>query len=348
MVEAASINATSENEQHLDKAMVARDRPVRGDIDRLADEPPKIVDMEMNGERIPFELDTGASLSIIDEKTWHKLCRPQLQKAEVAATAFDNKRIMFQGQVPLQFKFAGKQAIIDVHVFKEASHSLSERDMVRKLQIDCRPHYEMIHSVAQTSKVEIKKESVRILNNNERLFQEGMGKCTILRAELKFKNEAVVPKFSRARPVPIALRIKVEAKLEEMVRNGTIQRVEHSKWATPLAAVSKAGGKIWVCGDYKVTVIPHLDINRYKLPEPDDLFHMLHGGKKFSKVDFSDAYIIAYIIASAPAIFQRIMEETLAGIECTLIYLDDSTVTGPDDKTRLERLEKVLNSNRLN
>ncbi|KAK6021828.1 hypothetical protein OSTOST_12491 [Ostertagia ostertagi] len=189
MVEAASTNATSENERHSDNGMVARDTPVRGGIDRLADEPPRMLDMEVNGERIPFELDTGASLSIIDEKTWHKLGRPQLQKAEVAATAFDNKRIMFQGKVPLYFKFAGKEAVIDVHVFREASHSLCGRDMIRKLQIDCGPHYEMVHSVVQMPKVAIKKELVRILNNNKRLFQDGLGKCTTSRAELKFKNE---------------------------------------------------------------------------------------------------------------------------------------------------------------
>ncbi|VDO89568.1 unnamed protein product [Haemonchus placei] len=122
--------------------------------------------------------------------------------------------------------------------------------------------------------------------------REGLGKYTTSRAELKFRNEAVVPKFFRARPVPIALRPKVEAKMEEMVRNGTIKRVEHSKWAgVPLVVVPKPGGKIRICGDYKVTVNPQLDINQYPLPKPDDLFHMLHGGKKFSKVDLSDAYM---------------------------------------------------------
>lgn len=48
-------------------------------------------------------------------------------------------------------------------------------------------------------------------------------------------------------------------------------------------------------------------------------------------------------IASAPAIFQKIMETTLAGIEGVLVYLDEITVTGPDDFTHLRRLEKVLN-----
>ncbi|XGW34785.1 hypothetical protein V3C99_018643 [Haemonchus contortus] len=110
-----------------------------------------------------------------------------------------------------------------------------------------------------------------------------------------------------------------------------------------LVVVPKPGGKIRICGDYKVTVNPQLDINQYPLPKPDDLFHMLHGGKKFSKVDLSDAYMqveleessrmyttinthkglfeytrIPFGIASAPAIFQRIMEETLAGIEGVL------------------------------
>ncbi|KAK6018420.1 hypothetical protein OSTOST_15996, partial [Ostertagia ostertagi] len=81
------------------------------EVDRLSDEPPRMLEMEVNGKKIPFELDTGASLSIIDEKTWNKLGRPQLNKAAVAATAFDNNRIKFQGRVPLNVKFAGKEAM---------------------------------------------------------------------------------------------------------------------------------------------------------------------------------------------------------------------------------------------
>ncbi|KAK6009675.1 hypothetical protein OSTOST_25375, partial [Ostertagia ostertagi] len=204
-------------------------------------------------EEDPIRTRYRCILSIIDEKTWNKLGRPQLNKAAVAATAFDNNRIKFQGRVPLNVKFAGKEAIVDVHVFKEATHSLCGRDMIRELQIDCGPHYGMVHKVEQMSNVQIKREIVRILDNNKKLFQDGLGKCTTARAELKFKNDAVVPKFFRARPIPIALRPKVEAKLEEMVRNGTIRRVEHSKWATPLVVVPKPGGKIRICGDYKVT-----------------------------------------------------------------------------------------------
>uniref|UniRef100_A0A7I5E927 RNA-directed DNA polymerase n=1 Tax=Haemonchus contortus TaxID=6289 RepID=A0A7I5E927_HAECO len=229
----------------------------------------------------------------------------------------------------------------------------------------------MAHTVKQMPNIEIKREIVRILDNNERLFQDDSGKCSTARAEFKFKNDVVVPKFFRAWPIPVALRPKVEAKLEEMVLKGIIRRVEHSKWATPLVVVPKPDGKMRIHGDYKVTVNPQLDINQYPLSKLDDLFHMLHGGKKFPKVDYSDAYMqveleessrmyttfnthkglfeytrIPFGIASPPAIFQRITEHTLAGIEGVLIYLDDITVTGSNDKTHLERLVKVLN--RLN
>ncbi|KAK6028509.1 retroviral aspartyl protease [Ostertagia ostertagi] len=177
-MEAATMDATDRNEQNTDKATMAGGMPARDEIDRLVDEPPRMLDMEVNGKKVSFELDTGASLSIIDERTWRMLGRPRLEEAKVAATAFDNKRITFQGKVPLHISFAGKEAIVDVHVFKEASHSLCGRDMIRRLQIDCGPHYDRVHSVTQMPKVEIKKQLVRILNSNKRLFQDGLGRVT--------------------------------------------------------------------------------------------------------------------------------------------------------------------------
>ncbi|KAK6053669.1 hypothetical protein COOONC_08826 [Cooperia oncophora] len=79
-----------------------------------------------------------------------------------------------------------------------------------------------------------------------------------------------------------SLRPKVEEKLQELVNNGTLTQVDHSEWATPLVVVPKPGGKVRICGDYKITINPQLDINQYPLPKPDDLFHMLNGGQKFS------------------------------------------------------------------
>ena len=60
-------------------------------------------------------------------------------------------------------------------------------------------------------------------------------------------------------------------------------------WAS-IAAVSKSDGTVRLCGDYKVTVNPVLDVDQYPLPNPEDLMSILTGGLKFSKLDLMSAY----------------------------------------------------------
>ncbi|XGW34211.1 hypothetical protein V3C99_018216 [Haemonchus contortus] len=334
---------------------------------RMAIEPAIMIPIKVNGSRVDFELDTGASVSIIDETTWKKIGKPEIKSTKLEATAYNNSPISFDGRCLVNLQFEGRTVMMEVYVLHTANHPLCGRDMIRKLQIDCGPHVRSMEGKPCYTKEQLREKIKSLLEENQVLFQKGLGRCTTAKVSLKLKEGVEKPKFCRVRPVPIALRPKVEAKLQELVENGTLTRVEHSKWATPLVVVPKPGGKIRLCGDYKVTINPQLDINQYPLPKPDDLFHMLNGGKKFFKMDLSDAYMqlelepeskkyttinthrgmfvynrVPFGIASIPAIFQRIMETTLAGIEGVIIYLDDITVTAPDDVTHLARLREML------
>lgn len=110
----------------------------------------------------------------------------------------------------------------------------------------------------------------------------------------------------------------------------------HSEWAAPIVPVSKKDGSYRLCGDYKLTVNPVLHVDQYPLPKADDLFTVMAGGKKFSKLDISQAYSqvqldeesakcttvnthqglykyrrLPFGVASAPAIFQQLMDCTL-------------------------------------
>jgi len=49
-----------------------------------------------------------------------------------------------------------------------------------------------------------------------------------------------------------------------------------------------------------------------------------------------------YGIASAPAIWQREIENILQDIPEVSVFLDDIKITGPDDETHLHRLKQVL------
>ena len=146
-----------------------------------------------------------------------------------------------------------------------------------------------------------------------------------------------------------------------------MEKIDHSDWASPIVAVMKPNGKYQICGDFKVTVNQALMVNQYPLPNAEDLFTTLAGGKKFTKLDLSQAYLqlqlepesqkyctinthqglyhfnrLPFGISSAPAIFQKIMDTILQGIPRTLCYIDDILVTGANDEEHLKNLAEVF------
>lgn len=129
----------------------------------------------------------------------------------------------------------------------------------------------------------------------------------------------------------------------------------------------KRDGSVRICGDYKVTVNPHLIIDNHPLPTTNELFAKLAHGIKFSKIDLKQAYLqleiapeyreiltlstckglykvnrLMYDIALGPAIWQREIENILQDIEGVAIFIDDIIVTGESDEIHLSCLEEVL------
>ena len=175
------------------------------------------------------------------------------------------------------------------------------------------------------------------------------------------------PKFCKPRSIPFAIKTAIEQELDRLEDSGAIEKVTHSDWAAPIVPVPKKDGKFRICGDYKVTVNQALDVEQYPLPKPEDLFTTLAGGKKFSKLDLSQAYqqltldtesskyvtinthrgLYRYLrlpfgVASAPAIFQKVMDTILQGIPHVICYIDDILVTGANDSDHLNNLATVL------
>ena len=104
-------------------------------------------------------------------------------------------------------------------------------------------------------------------------------------------REDATPKFYQPRPTPLALKAKIEADLDRMEKAEIIEKVETAEWAAPTVPVMKADGSVRQCGDYKITINPHLDVNQHPLPRPDELFATLNGGQHFTKLDLSEAYL---------------------------------------------------------
>ncbi len=117
-----------------------------------------------------------------------------------------------------------------------------------------------------------------ILDKYSEVFSDELGTFRPFTTKLSIQPGAR-PKFCKARPVPYALRGAVEEELDRLEAQGVLEKVTHSDWAAPIVAVPQKDGKTRICGDYKVTVNPVLEVDQYPLPKPEDLFATLAGGK---------------------------------------------------------------------
>nr|XP_041630616.1 uncharacterized protein K02A2.6-like [Drosophila kikkawai] len=160
---------------------------------------------------------------------------------------------------------------------------------------------------------------------------------------------------------------KFKAEVERLTLAGIWKPVKFSNWASPIVLAPKPGGDIRICGDFKQAVNAQIDVEQYPLPTKEALFHIIRHGKQFSKIDLKDAYLqmeldeaakqimvvntplglfqyqrLPYGIASAPAIFQRYLEQLLKGIEGCGNYLDDIIISAPTSEEHLQRIEQVL------
>ncbi|XP_039602322.1 uncharacterized protein K02A2.6-like [Polypterus senegalus] len=205
-----------------------------------------------------------------------------------------------------------------------------------------------------------------ILRNATPVFKSGIGTLQHIRAKIVLKSGAT-PRFHKTRPVPYAIRPLVEKELDRLEANCILSKVDWSPWATPVVPIINRNGTVRLCGDFKVSINPVLQVEQYPLPRIEDIFASLSGGQRFSKLDLADAYLqmeveedskvfltintikglyrynrLVFGVASAPAIWQRAMDQILQSVPGVQCYLDDIIVTGMTDEEHLENLKKVL------
>ena len=129
-----------------------------------------------------------------------------------------------------------------------------------------------------------------LLNRHADLFKEELGRVKGVEVKIHVEQPAIL-RFFRPRPVPFALKGRIEEELERLQKDGIIEAVKFSDWAAPIVPVLKSDGSMRLCGDYKVTVNRVANTESYPLPRIDDLLASLTGGNVFSKLNLSHAYL---------------------------------------------------------
>ena len=83
--------------------------------------------------------------------------------------------------------------------------------------------------------------------------------------------------FLRPRSVPFAIKDAVGREIDRLEVKGILEKVEYSDWAAPIIPVPKQYGTFRLCGDYKFTSNPALEVDQHPLPHPEELWQPLLG-----------------------------------------------------------------------
>ena len=317
-------------------------------------------DVIVDGKMLRMEIDTGAAVSIISQSQQEALFPDAtLRKPRVKLTTYTGEPMTVVGELDAQVQYGQQSKALPLTVVAGNGASLLGRNWLQHLRLD----WNTIGAIAIESNAEGLNQ---LLSNYTTLFSDELGTLQPFKAKIQVRPDAP-PRFFKPRSVPYAIKEAIEQELERLEADGIIEKVPHSEWAAPIVAVPKKDGKFRICGDYKVTVNQALEIDQYPLPKPEDLFATLAGGKKFTKLDLSQAYQqlvleddsrkyltinthrglycytrLPFGVASAPAMFQQVMDTILQGIPNVICYIDDILVTGSDDAAHLSHLAEVL------
>jgi len=321
-------------------------------------EPPVVVHPRLNKVMVPMEIDTGAAVSVLSKKTyeksWKEKSKPVLKVSEVVLRTYSGDVLKVLGEVEVEVEYGNQLETLPLVVVDGDGPNLLGRTWLRKIKLD----WGAVYSCST--------DCDSVIRKFDKVFKDELGLIKSTNAVLYVDKEAS-PRFFKARPLPYALKEKVELELEQLVKDGVIEPVQFSEWAAPIVPIVKVDNSIRICGDYKLTVNRVCKVDSYPIPKIEDLLANLAGGKTFSKLDLSHAYSqlpldeeskkfvtinthkglfqynrLPYGVSSAPGIFQRVMENLLQGIPHVVVYLDDILVTGKTDKEHLSKLTEIL------
>lgn len=186
-------------EYHLYNSSTGRSKPME-------------VSVTLNGVETTMEVDTGATLSVIIDKTYQFLWsvsaqKPHLKPISARLKTYTGEQIVVKGSIHVHALYQTQLAYLDLLMVAGEGPSLLGRDWLECLKLDW-------HSNKYTSTASRLQD---VLDKHSRVFGEDLDHIKGTPATIHV-NPNHTPRFYKARPVPYSLRSKVENELSRPVQ----------------------------------------------------------------------------------------------------------------------------------
>ena len=176
-----------------------------------------------------------------------------MKKSSLILKTYSGECLPVLGEVDVEVQYEQQKHNLSLVVVSGEGPSLLGRDWLNHIKKDWRE----IKAITSHTKGSLEC----ILEKYDDVFCKELGTIKTFNAKLHV-DPNVSPKFFKACTVPYAIKGAIEEELGRWEQEGIVEKVTHSEWATPLVAIPKPGGRVRLCGDYKVTLNPALKIDQ--------------------------------------------------------------------------------------
>ena len=164
---------------------------------------PITVRVKINGKDVAMVVDTGAGVSIINERTMCALWPdnpPVLQPADhMKLTSYTGQTISVLGQLNVVKEYKGQLAQVPIVVVSGERQNLLGRNILTELKLD----WGEIMNVRN-----LHPDHSQLMAEVPDVFSEGLGELKGMKVKIQVKDDAT-PRFHKPRPVLYTLKEKV-------------------------------------------------------------------------------------------------------------------------------------------
>nr|KAI8735614.1 hypothetical protein BgiMline_026903 [Biomphalaria glabrata] len=171
-----------------------------------------------------MEIETGSGLSIMTIEDYKKIFKRnlKLECTNVRLRTYTGEEILPLGKANVIVYNQHETKKLPLYILIKGSNPKLGREWIRSLKINWSDIKQLISSESC-----IEENINCLIKEFEEVFSEGIGTVRNMQATIAIKDDAK-PKFCNARPVPYAIRAKVEKELNKLENEGILSKVNYS------------------------------------------------------------------------------------------------------------------------
>ena len=233
--------------------------------------------VKLNTKPCKLMIDTGATVNILDNKTYKDIGSPELRKSDTKLLPYGGGRpLKIYGTCEIEVEAKYQYGVHTFYVVEGCHGALIGYKTATQLGL--------VKIIKQISKANTEGKYPNI-------FKEEIGKYKGGQVKLHIDPD-VQPVAQRNRRTPFHLRPKVEKEIHKLLDQDIIEKVGNTPtpWVSPIVTPPKKNPEeIRLCVDMR-EANKAIIRERHLLPTIEEIIHDLNGASTFSKVDLRSGY----------------------------------------------------------